>query len=78
MLVKQFDGGGAEELWLDWTLTSSANDTETRLSLLAGWILAAEREQRRYGLRLPGRCIAPQSGTAHRDACLEALALHAA
>ena len=78
LLVKQFDGGGAEELWLDWTLTSSANDTETRLSLLAGWVLSAEREQRRYGLRLPGRCIAPQSGTAHRDACLEALALHAA
>ncbi len=78
LLVKQFDGGTAEELWLDWTLTPSGNDTETRLSLLAGWIVVAEREQHRYGLRLPGRCIAPGSGPAHRDACLEALALHAA
>ena len=34
--------------------------------------------QRVDALGLPGRCIAPQSGTAHRDACLEALALHAA
>ena len=78
LLVKQFDGGGAEELWLDWTLISPASDTETRLSLLAGWIVVAEREQRRYGVRLPGRCIAPECGPAHRDACLEALALHVA
>jgi len=78
LLVKQFDGGAAEELWLDWTLTPAGNDTEKRLSLLAGWIVIAEREQRRYGLRLPERCIAPDSGPAHRDACLEALALHAA
>ncbi len=78
LLVKQFDGGGAEELWIDWALTPPASDTETRLSLLAGWIVVAEREQRHYGLRLPGRCVAPQSGPAHRDACLEALALHAA
>ena len=78
LLVKQFDGGAAEELWLDWTLIPPGNDTETQLSLLAGWIVIADREQRHYGLRLPGRCIAPGSGPAHRDACLEALALHAA
>jgi uncharacterized protein (DUF58 family) len=33
--------------------------------------------QYRYGLRLPGRVIAPDCGPSHRDACLEALALHA-
>ncbi|MFB0937146.1 MAG: DUF58 domain-containing protein [Propionivibrio sp.] len=77
LLVKQFDGGAAEELWLDWTQTPSGSDTETRLSLLAGWIVIAEREQRRYGLRLPERSIAPNRGAAHRDSCLEALALHA-
>jgi uncharacterized protein (DUF58 family) len=63
-------------LWLDWAATAGRGDTETRLSLLTGWVLAAEREQYRYGLRLPGRLIAPDSGAAHRDACLEALALH--
>jgi uncharacterized protein (DUF58 family) len=51
-------------------------ETEVRLALLAGWVLAAERERLRYGLRLPGRTLLPGQGRAHRDACLEALALH--
>jgi uncharacterized protein (DUF58 family) len=76
LLIKQFAGGAAEELWLDWDATVYAGDVETRLSLLAGWVLAAEREQARYGLRLPGRAIIPDCGPSHRDACLEALALH--
>ncbi|MDR0578135.1 MAG: DUF58 domain-containing protein [Candidatus Accumulibacter sp.] len=77
LLVKQFDGGAAEELWLDWRMTARLPDVETRLSLLTGWVLAAERERIRYGLRLPNRAIAPDCGPPHRDACLEALALHA-
>jgi uncharacterized protein (DUF58 family) len=77
LLIKQFDGGAAEELWFDWKLTPEARDVETRLSILAGWVLAAERDRYRYGLRLPGRSIAPDHGPAHRDACLIALALHA-
>jgi uncharacterized protein (DUF58 family) len=77
LLIKQFDGGAAEELWLDWNLAPDARDVEARLSILAGWVLAAERDRCRYGLRLPGRSIAPDHGPAHRDACLAALALHA-
>lgn len=77
LLVKQFDGGAADELWLDWAQTPSTGDVEQRLSVLAGWVIAAERERHRYGLRLPGRNIAPDSGPPHRDTCLEALALHA-
>ena len=77
LLSKQFDGGVAEELWLDWDLIPSACDTETRLSLLTGWVIIAERKQRHYGLRLPGRTITPASGLTHRNICLEALALHA-
>lgn len=76
LLVKQFDGGAVEELWLDWSLTSETADMEKRLSLLAGWIVRAEREHRCYGLRLPGRSIHPSSGTTHRNICLEALALY--
>lgn len=76
LLVKQFDGGAAEELWLDWSLTHGAGDVEVRIAQLAGWVIAAEREQCRYGLRLPGRTIPPDTGPSHRDACLEALALH--
>jgi uncharacterized protein (DUF58 family) len=77
LLVKQFAGGSAEQLMLDWTSTSAENDVETRLSILAGWILSAEQQQIRYGLRLPTCDIAPALGAAHRDTCLEALALYA-
>jgi uncharacterized protein (DUF58 family) len=76
LLIKQFAGGAAEQLWLDWSLAASGSGLETQLSILAGWVLAAEREQTRYGLRLPGRELAPDQGNAHRDACLEALALY--
>jgi len=78
LLVKQFAGGASEELWLDWTRTPAGSGTETRLSILAGWVLAAAQTQAPFGLRLPGRAIAPANGQAHRDACLEALALYEA
>lgn len=76
LLVKQFAGGAEEELWLDWSLTPAGADIETRLSILTGWVLAAEEKQARYGLSLPGRDLPPAQGGAHRDACLEALALY--
>jgi len=76
LLIKQFAGGAEEELWLDWSRTSADGDTETRLSILTGWVLAAEAKQARYGLRLPGCEFQPAQGGAHRDACLEALALY--
>ena len=76
LLIKQFAGGASEEMWLDWSLTDESHGTETRLSILAGWILAAEQTQVRYGLCLPGRKIQPNQGARHRDICLEALALH--
>ena len=75
LLIKQFAGGAAEELWLDFS-SIPATDTETQLSILAGWVIAAERMQIRYGLRQPGRELAPNQGITHRDACLEALALY--
>ena len=91
LLVKQFAGASADELWLDWAAASPGRapksaledaakqadgESETRLSLLAGWVLAAEREKLRYGLRLPGRTLPPALGRVHCDACLEALALY--
>ena len=77
LLVKQFAGGAAEELLLDWALTPEGADMETRLSILTGWVLAAEQQHLHYGMRLPGKTFAPALGTAHRNACLEALALYA-
>ena len=77
LLVKQFAGGAAEQLILDWTQTPEENDIETRLSILTGWVLAAEQQHISYGLRLPGRLIEPALGIQHREACLEALAIYA-
>jgi uncharacterized protein (DUF58 family) len=76
MLTKQFQGDAAAELWLDWALLPGHLDLESRLSRLAGWVLAAEREGARYGLRLPGAELPPGRGEAHRGACMEALALY--
>ena len=78
LLIKQFSGGGASELILDWSLTATVSDSETRLSIIAGWILAAETLRIPYGLRLPAappELKSPSLGPAHRAACLEALAL---
>ena len=75
LLVKQFAGGSDAELELAWAATDPALDDETRLSLLAGWVLAADAGRACFSLSLPGVSIAPGSGPAHRQRCLEALAL---
>lgn len=75
LLIKQFAGGSQVELQLDWQLTDPALPPETRLSLLAGWVLAAEAENCSYGLQLPDMMIAAGNGNDQRRRCLEALAL---
>ena len=77
LLIKQFAGGASEELWLDLAFVPADAPLETQLSILAGWVLAAESAHVRYGLRLPGWEIDPDQGDTHRNACLEALALYA-
>jgi uncharacterized protein (DUF58 family) len=76
MLTKQFAGEAAAELILDWAQLPAGSALEERLSRLAGWVIAAERDGLRYGLRLPGLEIAPDHGATHRSACLQALALY--
>jgi uncharacterized protein (DUF58 family) len=76
LLVKQFDGGEAGELLLDWAALPPLLDVESRLSRLTRWVLDAERSGRRFALQLPGRRIGPDAGAAHCADCLAALALH--
>lgn len=60
--------------WFDYA-TLAALDPESRLSQLAYWVVEADRNGAVYGLCLPRRTLGPAAGTAHRRACLEALAL---
>ncbi len=62
------------QLWLDHLRCGGAG-LEGRLQRLTAWVLMADRLGLSYGLRLPGREIAPEQGLAHRNRCLEALAL---
>ena len=73
LATKQFEGGAANELWLDWRFTGVA-DFETQLSRLAAWVLAAQAQGLEYGLRLRDVELPPAHGETHRDACLKALA----
>jgi uncharacterized protein (DUF58 family) len=66
-----------QQLWLDWARCAPL-PAEDRLSRLAAWVLAAHRGDADFGVALPGVDIAPAGGDAHRQRCLEALALWAA
>ena len=68
------------ELWLDLAQVghfgATAGTLEQKLSRLCAWVLAADRLDLRYGLRLPGVEVPPASGEAQQRACLSALALY--
>lgn len=61
------------ELWLDWNRTSGS-DIEARLSQLCSWVLQAQRQGKRYGLRMPAKSLKVGSGSEHSTACLKLLA----
>lgn len=61
------------QLWLDWSLTPGPT-TEQRISRLTAWVLAAESEGARWGLRLPGTELPPDSGCGQRELALRILA----
>jgi uncharacterized protein (DUF58 family) len=73
LLVKQFGGDRADEIWLDWAALPDLG-AEARLSQLCRWVIDAHRDHQPFGLRLPGSEIAIGSGAPHRQRCLEALA----
>jgi uncharacterized protein (DUF58 family) len=74
--TKVFSGRAAAELWLDWNQLPANLDVESKLSRLTRWVLSADRDGLRYGLRLPGLECAPDAGEPHRLACLRELALY--
>ncbi len=75
--VKQFSALMGLELWLDWSLLPNIA-AERKLELLTRWVLDADVQGVRYGLRLPDGEVAPQHSAAHRAECLRRLALFGA
>jgi len=74
--TKEFDGaGGGGPVPLDWSGLPATLDTETRLSRLTAWVLAAERAARPFALRIPGATLPVAQDRDHRRAALTLLAM---
>jgi uncharacterized protein (DUF58 family) len=73
LLVKEFSGE-AEVIPMFDLDEAQGPDLESRLSVLARWIVDAHARGLAFGLRLPGEEIPPQPGDAQRRRCLAALA----
>ena len=74
LLTKTFQGQDRPSLWIDWQQLSQGSQ-EDRLSFMTALVLAAESEEQKYGLRLPGTLIEQGYGKVHKHQCLKALAL---
>ena len=73
--TREFVDYAAHDVWLDWDSLPML-DTEARLSHLCSQVLAFHAAQCSYGLKLPAVILQADSGDAHRERCLRALALH--
>ncbi len=74
LLIKQFQGEASSTLWLDFNTTNGDN-FELRISQLTRWVVDANTQNLKYGLRLPQLSIQPNTGDLHYHQCLTALAL---
>lgn len=74
LMVKEYAGHADRRLWLEWDAVPGL-DSEARLSVLTGWVVACAAQRDAYGLRLPGVEIAPGAGEEHRARLLRTLAL---
>jgi uncharacterized protein (DUF58 family) len=72
--VKQFSTPLGEELLLDFSDTPDRNEEE-KLARMTRWVLDAETQGLRYGLRMPDGELPSSNGIAHRDECLRRIAL---
>ncbi len=75
LMTKQFVGTTGASPLLTWEMLPTAN-IEKRLSMLTHLVIQIDRMNIAYGLRLPGREIAPDKGANHKHNCLKALALY--
>jgi uncharacterized protein (DUF58 family) len=74
VVVKRYASYVEPRLWFDFQ--NVEGNTEERLSRLTGLALKATRNDREFGLRLPGLEIPPGVGQIHLDRVLRELALY--
>ena len=75
LMVKTYESPAAHHRMFDFA-RAPGGDVEQRLEQMSAWIVAAHARGERYGLRIDGRELPPDSGNEHRARCLKALALH--
>ena len=72
--TKQYAGTDVVSHVFDWDRLPNLG-TEARLAQLCRWVVDANERGEAFGLRLPGTEIETNLGIAHRERCLNALAL---
>ena len=76
LVTKHFEGGGVEQLVLDFDAMPSIMNLELRLSRMTRWVLDAEQRALPYAFRIGTHDFPAGAGAAHQAACLRALALY--
>ena len=76
LVTKHFEGGGTDELVLDFNAMPPMMHLELRLSRMTRWVQDAEQRALPYAFRIGAHDFAAGVGAAHQAACLQALALH--
>ena len=75
LFTKQFIGAKPVSHWINWN-DIPAKDVEQRLSMMTALVINAEQNHQYYGIRLPDKEIAPDTGNEHYHRCLTFLALY--
>ena len=75
LFTKQFIGAKPVSHWINWN-DIPAKDIEQRLSMMTALVINAEQNHQYYGIRLPDKEIAPDTGNEHYHRCLTFLALY--
>ncbi|WP_020652526.1 DUF58 domain-containing protein [Massilia niastensis] len=76
LVTKHFEGGGGDDLVLDFDALPARLDLELRLARMTRWVLDAEQRALPYAFRLGALRYDASLGAAHQAACLRALALY--
>lgn len=76
LITKQFSGGSASDVLLDFSTLPSNLDVELKLSRMTSWVLHADASGLAYAFRLGATQYPAAIGESHRLDCLSALALY--